>query len=496
MSKESSRLDRFDAASSLPVSFVVSEHASPALTLEVIVRWGHSVLSVAHVDPERGFSLGRPRQAGEHVDFLAGPELLGCEHLQLLTEDIGGGFCAVLPDPSRVSLLRCGQRVEGDALLAWTKRDMAGAVLLPMALGSRLRLRLPGLEVDMSLTSRAASLPHSLLDVIDRDVPLYFGASAATFLSLLGALAFFTPPLGLQGEEQLDRKRLLLISQYLDAASEREREQTAEPTPSAGNDGGTAGKQAAGDEGAAGKVDGPKQLKRASVQGPQDNPELKLSRSSLLAEAREAGMIGLLRADQGSTFSHPVFGRDETLGNADVTAQGSLWGDELGESSGTGGLGLSGIGFGGGDPMGDGVGIGRGPLGTIGLGTGQVGTGAGTGRPAGIHVAKGPVMRTAGDTAVSGRLPAQVIQRVVRQNFGRLRMCYEQGLARNPNLEGRVSVRFVIGRDGAVSAVSGSGDLPDAGATSCVMSAFYGIAFPAPENGIVKVTYPLMFSPN
>jgi len=496
MSQGSSRLDRFDASFCPPTTFDLSEHDSASLTLEVIVRWGHSVLHVAHHDPSRGFSLGRAQRPGEQVDFKATSELIGGEYLQLLQRDEVGNFCAVLPDPFRVSLLHKGERLVSDALSALTKPGADGAILLPMTPEARLHLQLPGLEIDLALVKRSAPLPHSLLDVIDRDVPLYFGASAATFLSLLGALAFLTPPMGLQDEDQLDRARLLLISQYLDAASEREREQTEEPTPSPGSDAGTAGKQAPGDEGQAGKVDGPSQPKLAAVRGPRDNPELKLSRNALLAEAREAGMIGLLRADQGSSFSHPVFGRDESLGNADVTAQGSLWGDEPGESSGMGGLGLSGIGFGGGDLFGDGVGIGRGPVGTIGLGTGRAGTGLGTGRPGGTHEAKGPIMRTAGDTTVSGRLPAQVIQRVVRQNFGRFRMCYEQGLAKNPNLEGRVSVRFVIGRDGAVSAVAGGGDLPDAATTSCVSSAFYGIAFPAPENGVVKVTYPLMFSPN
>ena len=56
-----------------------------------------------------------------------------------------------------------------------------------------------------------------------------------------------------------------------------------------------------------------------------------------------------------------------------------------------------------------------------------------------------------GATQVNGRLPPEVIQRIVRQNFGRFRLCYENGLRNNPNLQGRVSVRFVIGRDGAVS---------------------------------------------
>jgi hypothetical protein len=75
-----------------------------------------------------------------------------------------------------------------------------------------------------------------------------------------------------------------------------------------------------------------------------------------------------------------------------------------------------------------------------------------------------------GATSVSGRLPPEVIQRIVRQNFGRFRLCYENGLRNNPNLQGRVSVRFVIGRDGAVSNVgNGGSDLPDSGVVSCVV---------------------------
>jgi hypothetical protein len=69
------------------------------------------------------------------------------------------------------------------------------------------------------------------------------------------------------------------------------------------------------------------------------------------------------------------------------------------------------------------------------------------------------------------------------------------GLRSNPNLEGRVTARFVIGRDGAVSNVSAGGDLPDAQVTSCVASAFYGLSFPSPENGIVTVSYPIMLTP-
>ena len=77
-----------------------------------------------------------------------------------------------------------------------------------------------------------------------------------------------------------------------------------------------------------------------------------------------------------------------------------------------------------------------------------------------------------------------------------LRACYEAGMRNNPNLAGRVAVRFVIGRDGSVGSVgNGGSDLPDSGVVSCVVRSFYGLSFPAPDSGIVTVTYPIAFSP-
>jgi hypothetical protein len=107
----------------------------------------------------------------------------------------------------------------------------------------------------------------------------------------------------------------------------------------------------------------------------------------------------------------------------------------------------------------------------------------------------GPQVRM-GAVSVSGRLPPEVIQRIVRQNFGRFRLCYEKGLRRNPNLQGRVAVRFVIGRDGATSNIgNGGSDLPDYGVVRCVIGEFFNLEFPQPQGGIVTVVYPVMFSP-
>ena len=95
-----------------------------------------------------------------------------------------------------------------------------------------------------------------------------------------------------------------------------------------------------------------------------------------------------------------------------------------------------------------------------------------------------------------GSLPPEVIQRIVREQYVKFRACYEAGLSRDPNLHGRVSVRFMIGRDGRVSNVDNAGsDLPDADAVACVVREYSALCFPPPEGGIVTVVYPIMFSP-
>ena len=93
-------------------------------------------------------------------------------------------------------------------------------------------------------------------------------------------------------------------------------------------------------------------------------------------------------------------------------------------------------------------------------------------------------------------MPVEVVNRILRQSFGRLRVCYEQGLSKNPSLAGRLSARFVIGRDGAVSSVAdGGSDLADGGVVRCALNAVGGLSFPQPEGGIVTVVFPVMLEP-
>jgi tetratricopeptide (TPR) repeat protein len=206
-----------------------------------------------------------------------------------------------------------------------------------------------------------------------------------------------------------------------------------------------------------------------------------------------------LAAEEAQPPPRPA-GSELSRGNDPLDARGNMWGDRIGDSFGQGGLGSTGIGEGGG---GDATGIGS--IGSAGPGPAEAsppppapgtgtGFGSGHGRLGRSHRARPPQVRM-GATQVSGRLPPEIIQRIVRQRFGTLRACYEDGLRRNPRLQGRVSVRFVIEGDGAVEQAQATGEIEDAEVLRCIAAAFRQMTFPAPEGGIITVVYPVVFQP-
>jgi hypothetical protein len=93
----------------------------------------------------------------------------------------------------------------------------------------------------------------------------------------------------------------------------------------------------------------------------------------------------------------------------------------------------------------------------------------------------------------SGRLPPVVIRQIVRASYGVFRECYARGLATNPKLEGRVTVRFVIQQDGSVDQIANDGaELPSEDVINCVLHGFHALRFPAPRGGVVTVQYPIL----
>ncbi|HKQ69851.1 MAG TPA: VIT domain-containing protein [Polyangiaceae bacterium] len=100
-----------------------------------------------------------------------------------------------------------------------------------------------------------------------------------------------------------------------------------------------------------------------------------------------------------------------------------------------------------------------------------------------------------GGASVSGGLPREVVERITRAAGGRFRRCYEMGLQRNPELAGRLGVRFVIGESGQVVASSPTAStLGDGAVEACVTATVRTLSFPAPEGGFVTVMQTLTFT--
>jgi TonB family protein len=94
-----------------------------------------------------------------------------------------------------------------------------------------------------------------------------------------------------------------------------------------------------------------------------------------------------------------------------------------------------------------------------------------------------------------GSLDPAKISSVVRRRLAAIKGCYERSLRRNPDLQGKISVRFTIGPTGAVVEISvESNTMGDEEVARCIVSVMRGWRFPKPEGGSVTVAYPFIFT--
>lgn len=470
------------------------------MAAEVSIAWGDNVLMVTHLAPSQSFFVGEEPGSGAPCDFLIPREKLGATRLPLI---LGGdsGLSVVIPAGAIGYVAGSdGVEVPLDVARARAKpcHEPAGARELPLALGMRAVLALGDIVFRVSAVRAGKPMAHGLSSGIDAAVLGYFALSALSLGGFLSSLAYLVPPLGMLEDGAEDENRLYLMQQYLASAAEREKDRTMAEVVEAGEPGSSSGARAEQAEGAMGRSDVAERSGRYTLAGTASRRDQQLPRHEARAEARTFGIIGLLDPSALGDPNAPTspWGADLAVGSDAVSAQGQLWAIDPGAAHGTGGLALSGPGRGGGGKS-QGVELGdNGVLGQLGPG-GAGGPGLSRGQTPGSHRPSAPRLRMGGDTQISGRLPAEVIRRVVRQNHARFRHCYEQGLLTNPSLSGRVGVRFVIGADGAVANVANVGsDLPDPRVLGCVTRAFYDIGFPKPEGGIVTVVYPIVFQPD
>ncbi len=99
------------------------------------------------------------------------------------------------------------------------------------------------------------------------------------------------------------------------------------------------------------------------------------------------------------------------------------------------------------------------------------------------------------ETIVEGGLDREIIARVIKSYLGQIRYCYERQLSANPDLYGKVLVRFTIGANGAVTSQTiGTSSLKNSMVEGCILRRVASWQFPTPKGGThVLVSYPFLF---
>jgi hypothetical protein len=175
------------------------------------------------------------------------------------------------------------------------------------------------------------------------------------------------------------------------------------------------------------------------------------------------------------------------LSSAGLVLGGQSGGSGLRASAGGGGQDGSAV-FGSGTlntGFGSGAGVAGNARGRAGSGKGD-GTGAGRGGERRIAAA-------AGVASGQGLSPEQ-ISRVVHARSGAFRACYESAAARDPKLQGGVTVSFSVSPAGSVTARIANSSLANARVESCVLRMFNRLRFPAAERA-TSANWPLVFRP-
>jgi hypothetical protein len=235
------------------------------------------------------------------------------------------------------------------------------------------------------------------------------------------------------------------------------------------------GKKAGGEEGKFGEED---KIEKSKV--PNRDGEL-------VDKVKDVGIHKALGSDLlGRGPLQSVFG-DKTGFDSKLNAAMAGVGDNLVIGQGAGGMGLRGTGSGGG-----GQGFGR-----I-HGMGRIDTGGGRGTKAslgGKAKRQAKVRVRGGQPGLSGFCKEQDITRVVNARQRGIQYCYEKELARNPELEGKVTLNWRIMLDGKVGTVIiENSTLNNKSVEDCMTRQVKRWSFPKPEGGMCQIKFPFVFN--
>ncbi len=432
-----------------------ADRAKPKV-LEVAQVFGDAVVDLKHFAAGREVSLGatvtrnlRGSRLAEDF-FVPTVDLAASTHT--LFEVDGQAWACVLPTGAEAFVDGPdGRRVLTGRLV------LGGDDRVVIQIGESIFVARPVFQSKRVVVTRADSIDYPLLGITG-----FMGFVAM----MMGVALSMMPPSPASSKMTTDRSITELL---LRLPPKEVVQQTAQSSPS--------GEKAKGREGERGKPDSTERESRTLKPHPRDADV-----------ASEAGILGALQNNDAL---------ETTLGDSALPATlqagvGGLIGPRA-TQMGAGGLGQRGSGFGGGGradsmggfgPNGDGRGscVASGRCGPVEVGGGKPPSGE---------------LTLPSDGIIIGGLDKSLIDQVIKRNLSQIRYCYQRELTKNPNLGGKVSVKFVIANDGSVSsATTKSSTLASPAAESCINARFLHMTFPQPKGGgIVIVSYPFLFAP-
>ncbi len=480
--------------------------AGGALMLGGALAASLPVASIGAVATAVGVGLGvRAHQRNDAAvqdpgRFVVAEEMLGADELPVIVRE-GDGTRFIVPRGAAGEVEIDGEKRGVEQLLAQgharASQVCDGAIEVAMVPGGRYRMELAGLTV-IAKVVRAG-----------RRTGAGVGRDRALRSAGAGSLALAVAMLGVLRLASTDESGLLSATDPDAALSDlrafiaRQEARPEVPPPAeaaAAEPAARDGAAHSGPAGAMGRPDTADTHHRYEIRRTNEPPHL--TNRTAREQVSERGVFAALggtrpmSADGSSGIVSP-FGQVTEAGDADRSHHGNLTGDVAGDAFGYNGLDGVGPGWGGG---GDHEGtVGTGTLNTVGRSAGcpegedcRYGQNRGRLHDTGTH---GPRV-TPSRPEVSGISP-EVIRRVVLRNIGQVNHCYEQGLATNSALAGRVSVQFVISPSGSViSAHVVSESLGVPAVSTCIAAAVQRWSFQLPaDSGAITVTYPFSLIP-
>ncbi len=128
-------------------------------------------------------------------------------------------------------------------------------------------------------------------------------------------------------------------------------------------------------------------------------------------------------------------------------------------------------------------------------GRGGGGSLSGYGALSGGNTGKAGIGLIEEESEVVGGLDPDVIAQYIKTQLGQILYCYERQLSAHPEMEGKVSVKFIINGTGKVDEQKiGDTTLKNATVEGCILNKVAQWKFPTPNGGTkVVVTYPFLF---